>query len=254
MSDGTHFYVDARLGRGGRAAHPLLALLRLHVGPPHHGPAGPRGYQQSVGHRLRRLLTLVHGPAGADPVAADDAQADRAAANGSKPADQPGDQPACRRGDPRRRNRRTFEAADLDRSAPTGSTALRRSPRRIAVSGAADNVAKASGGALRRRLPRRASRSSVARSFRAARGRSRRARRRIWPARAALATASSIPPKPSTRPSWRAVPPSHTRPWAIRSMSAGVLRRDCRDDAEEACGRCCRPRPGSARPLRATAR
>ena len=35
-----------------------------------------------------------------------------------------------------------------------------------------------------------------------------------------------IPPKPSTRPIWCAVPPSHTRPCAIWSTCCGVLWRD----------------------------
>ena len=48
-----------RLGRDRRPAHPLVAVLRLHVGPPHHGPAGPRGHPQSVGRELRRSVALV---------------------------------------------------------------------------------------------------------------------------------------------------------------------------------------------------
>ena len=59
-----------RIGRDRRPAHRLVAVLRLHVGPAHHGPAGPRGHQQPVGRDLRRAVAR-HGAAGAD-AAADD--------------------------------------------------------------------------------------------------------------------------------------------------------------------------------------
>ena len=37
MDDGTHFYVDAPSGRWSRGDR-LVAVLRFHVGPAHHGP------------------------------------------------------------------------------------------------------------------------------------------------------------------------------------------------------------------------
>ena len=53
MDDGTHFYVDAAIGEIVARRTRLVALLRLDVGPPHHGPADPRGHPQSVDHGLR---------------------------------------------------------------------------------------------------------------------------------------------------------------------------------------------------------
>ena len=43
------FLRRCRLGRGGRQAHRLVAVLRFHVGPAHHGPGDPRGYAQPAG-------------------------------------------------------------------------------------------------------------------------------------------------------------------------------------------------------------
>ena len=133
-----------------------------------------------------------------------------------------------------RRDRRAFEAARLDRrpgeqrSAPRASRA-RSSPR-------ADAPAARRRRAARRRHCRRRGRRTGARgSPAAARDRRARAVAGSSPARrAASATASSSEPKRSTRPNCRAMPPLHTRPWAISWTRAGVQPPRPRDQADEA--------------------
>ena len=60
MDDGTHFYVDAATGEIVARRTALVALLRFHVGPAHHGPADPRGCAQPVADRLSRIATADH--------------------------------------------------------------------------------------------------------------------------------------------------------------------------------------------------
>ena len=71
-----------RFGRDHCATHPLVAVLRFHVGPAHHGPAGPRGHQQPVDRELRRPVA-GHGDAGAHAAADDHPPQERPNGNGN---------------------------------------------------------------------------------------------------------------------------------------------------------------------------